>query len=349
VLRWIALALAFSPGLAVAADLTPDAAYALVVRAPLARDPLPTPQQVAAARKVLEAQAVREPKSARWAYALAHAARAEAEQAEGDTAEAKRKEAQERFEDAAELQPGHADNQVWLANAIFDRIDDVGMLSKMSMAGKGREAFEKAIALDSNNVGGRVGLARFFLGAPSIAGGSAEKAKAKGNELLALPGKRGEFQGHMVLAGVAANQSAWAEMTRHFTAAETAQGVGADPLTALRSHVSSLLNGKEDPQAAVPVMVRYVKAAPADDMTALFFDGEVKRQTGKCAEALPRYDQVMVKVEGARGSRWGAAVCHDQLGHKDAARKNYQEFVRRFPDDPRAKQGRAALERLGGS
>lgn len=113
-LRWIALAVAFLPGLAVAADLTPDAAYALVVRAPLTRDPLPTPQQVAAGRKVLEAQAAREPKSARWAYALAHAASAEAKQAEGDTAMAKRKEAQERFEDAAELQPGHADNQVWL-------------------------------------------------------------------------------------------------------------------------------------------------------------------------------------------------------------------------------------------
>ena len=63
---------------AVAEDLTPDAAYALVVRAPLARGPLPKPEELAAARTVLAAQAAREPNSARWAFALAHVANAEA-------------------------------------------------------------------------------------------------------------------------------------------------------------------------------------------------------------------------------------------------------------------------------
>ena len=329
-----------------AADLTPDAAYALVVRDMFSRDPLPKLDQVAAAKKVLEAQAKREPKSARWAYALAHATRAEAEQTQGEAARKMREQAQERFERAAELQPSFADGHAWLATACFDRIDDVGMLSKMSLASKGRGGFEKAVSLDSNNVAGRVGLAQFFLQAPAIAGGSEEKAKEQGDKLVAIPGKRGEFQGRMVLAGIAGKKSDWAEMARQYTAAETAQGAGADPLVAMRSHVGSLLNLKKDPQAAVPIMARYVKAAPADDTTAMFFDAEVKRQSGKCAEALPSYQQVLAKVDGARGSRWGAAVCHDQLGHKDAARKDYQEFAKRFPDDPRTKEAEAALKRL---
>ena len=318
-----------------------------MVRPLLSRDPFPKPDQVAVARKVLEAQAAREPKAPKWAYALAHVAHLEAEQATGKTAEKKREEAHDRFERAAELQPGHADGQVWLASSGFDRIDDVNMLSKMSLASQGRKAFEKAIALDPNQVGARVGLAEFFSQAPSIAGGDPAKAKELGNQLLALPGKRGEFQGHMVLAKIAAQESNWAEMSRHYVAAETAQGEGAHALGAMQSHAGMLLGKANNPRAALPVMERYVKAAPGDDLTAWFFDGEVKRQTGKCAEAVLRYEQVIAKVDGARGSRWGAAVCHEQLGHKDVARKHYGEFSRRFPDDPRTKDARTALERLG--
>ena len=51
----------------------------------------------------------------------------------------------------------------------------------------------------------------------------------------------------------------------------------------------------------------------------------------------------------ARGSRWGAAVCREQLGQKDAARRDYEEFARRFPDDDHAKEAKAAMKRLAGS
>jgi len=288
--------------IATAADLTPDAAYARVVRAPLSRDPLPKPDELAAARKVLEAQTAREPREPRWVYALAHIANAEAEQATGDTQKDKRKEALERFEHAAELAPGNADYQFWIA--------------------------------------------QFYVDAPGMAGGSVEKAKAQGGALVALPERRGEFQGRMVLAGIAAHEEHWEEMSRQFTAAETAKGDGADPVVAMRSHAWSLLNRKKDPQAALPVVSRYVKAAPADDVTAWFLDGEVKRQLGHCADALPRYDQVLAKRAEARGSRWGAAVCREQLGQKDAALRDYEEYARRFPEDDRAKEAKAAIKRL---
>ncbi len=334
---------------AAAADLTPDAAYALVVRSPLSRDPFPKPEELTAARKALEPQATRDPKSARWAYALAHVANAEAEQAKGDEQKAKRKEALERFQHAAELQPKDADNQFWIGNAAFDHVDDVGMLSQMSLASQGRKAFEKAIALDPNHVAGHLGLAHFYLDAPAIAGGSIEKTKAEANTLLALPEKRGEFQGRMLLASIAVKEEKWDEMSRQFTTAEIAGGEGADPVAAMRSNAYMLLNKKKDAQAAAPVVARYLKAARADDLTALFLDGEVKRALGNCAEALSRYDQILAKYDAARGSRWGAAVCREQLGQKDAARKDYEEFARRFPDDERAKEAKAAIKRLGGT
>jgi tetratricopeptide (TPR) repeat protein len=304
---------------------------------------------LAAARKVLAAQAAREPKTARWNYALGRVAAMEADRASGDPEKPLRKEALEQFERAVKLEPGNADYQYWFASASFEHIDDVGMLSKMSLASDGRKAYEKAIAIDPNYVAARIGLARFYLGAPAIAGGSVDKAKQQGAALLAIPDKRGEYQGRMVLAGTAAEGKDWAEMSRQFALAETAGGLGADPVAALRTQVFYLLNQKKDPQAAVPVVERYLKVASSDDLTAVFLNGEVQRQLGHCVEALVSYDQVLAKRAEARGSRWGAAVCHDQLGQKDAARRDYEEYARRFPDDPRAKEAKAAVKKLGGS
>jgi len=339
----------FTMASAQAAEFTPDAAYTLVARDIWSKDPFPKPEELAAARAVLEAQAKREPQVARWTYALARVASMEARRAQGDAAKDKRKDALERFEVAVELSPGNADYQYWFAAASFERVDDVNMLSKMSLASDGRKAFEKAIAIDPNFVAARIGLAQFYLGAPGIAGGSVEKAKAQGDALLALPNKTGEYQGRMVLAGIAAHEKDWAEMSRQFTLAETAGGVGADPVAALRSQAWNLLNQKKDPEAAAPVVARYLKVAPADDVTAWFLDAEVKRQLGHCGDALPQYDRVLATRPEAKGSRWGAAVCHEQLGQKDAASKNYEEYASRFPNDDRAKEAKAAIKRLAGS
>jgi len=332
-----------------AADLAPDAAYAVAARPVFTKGPPPEADQVAAARQVIEAQAKAAPKEAKWAYALGRLADIEGDRAQGDARKAKRKEALEQFERAVELKPDVADYQFWMGSAAFDRVDDVNMLSQMSLASKGRKAFEKAIELDPNHVGARVGLATFYLQAPSIAGGSPEKAKAQAEALLALPAKRGEFQGQMVMARLASDAKKWDEMLAHLKAAETAGGDGADPLVALRSEASVLLVQKKDVQAAAPIVDRYVKAAPADDVSAWFLSGELARLQGHCADAVPKYDQVLAKVDGARGSRWGAAVCKDQLGQKDAARRDYEEFLKRFPDDDRAKDAKAALKRLSGS
>src|SRR5260221_273641 len=80
-------------------------------------------------------------------------------------------------------------------------------------------------------------------------------------------GNRGEYQGRIVLAGIAAQKEDWAKMSKEYTAAETAEGDGADPVNALRSQAFLLLTKKKDPQAALPIAERYVNAAPADDLT----------------------------------------------------------------------------------
>ena len=333
---------------AAAAALTAEQAYTLVVQKPWSTAPPPKPEELAAARKALESAAAKEPSSARWSYALGHLTALEARTLpQGDASEKKRKEAVAHFERAAEREPKNADYQFWLADASFERIDDVNMLSQVSIASTGKKALEKAVALDPGHVGAHRALAEYYMQAPGIAGGSIEKAKKEGEALIAIPSGRGAYLGNMLLAGIAGKARDWVEMSKRFTAAETAGGDAADPAAAMRSHAWLLIHEKKDAASAQQVIDRYLKIAKPGDLTALFLDGEVKRELGRCADALPRYQEVLAKYPAASGSRWGSAVCNEATGRKDAARRDYEEFLQRFPKDEKAKEAKEALKRLG--
>ena len=61
-------------------------------------------------------------------------------------------------EKAAKLAPNNAQAQFWLGNAYGTQINNVGMISKMSMAPKLRDAFEKTVRLDPDNLDARESL-----------------------------------------------------------------------------------------------------------------------------------------------------------------------------------------------
>ena len=74
-------------------------------------------------------------------------------------------------EKAVKLAPKNAQGQYWLGNAYGSRIGEVGMMSKMSMAPKLRDAFESTVALEPGNLDAREALLEYSLHAPAIAGG----------------------------------------------------------------------------------------------------------------------------------------------------------------------------------
>ncbi len=101
-------------------------------------------------------------------------------------------------EKAATLSPNNAQAQFWLGNAYGSQIGKVGMLSKMSLAPKLRDAFEATIRLDPNNLDARESVLQYYLQAPSVVGGGKDKAVLQVKEIA----KRDAARGHLAQAQI---------------------------------------------------------------------------------------------------------------------------------------------------
>lgn len=94
-------------------------------------------------------------------------------------------------EKATAFGPKNAQAFYWLGNAYGSRIGEVGMLSKMSMAPKLRDAFEQAVKLDPALVDARSSLIEFYLQAPGAIGGGIDKARAQAAAIARYDRARG--------------------------------------------------------------------------------------------------------------------------------------------------------------
>lgn len=96
------------------------------------------------------------------------------------------KEAIELADRAVKLDPTKPDYHAQLGMACSRRMGEIGFMQQAMLAGKMRKAFEKAVELDPQHIGGLIGLCRYFAGAPEIAGGSPAKAAEYARQVQAL-------------------------------------------------------------------------------------------------------------------------------------------------------------------
>jgi tetratricopeptide (TPR) repeat protein len=165
----------------------------------------PAPGALAAAEAYAKANA----RSAPAWIALARA-RLQAGQAEAAIAAADK---------ATQLAPTDAQAFRWLGNAYGQRIGQVGMFGKLSMAPKLRDAFERAVALDGDLLEARFALVEFYMMAPGAIGGGVDKARAQAAQI----GKRDAAQGELAQASIALHEEHPDEAARHYAAALAAK------------------------------------------------------------------------------------------------------------------------------
>ncbi len=95
------------------------------------------------------------------------------------------------LEKAVALSPGDSRMHHRLGDAYGLSAQKAGLFSKMSLAGKCRTAYEKAVALDPKNIDARLALLAFYQQAPGTAGGGIDKAHAQAQEIKQLDAGRG--------------------------------------------------------------------------------------------------------------------------------------------------------------
>lgn len=82
------------------------------------------------------------------------------------------------FEKARQLAPSDSNHHLWLGRAWGRRAETDGWFTAASHAGKARQYFESAVALDPHNAEALNDLFDFYLNAPGLLGGGADKAEA---------------------------------------------------------------------------------------------------------------------------------------------------------------------------
>ncbi|MFP5390118.1 MAG: tetratricopeptide repeat protein [Gammaproteobacteria bacterium] len=249
----------------------------------------------------------------------------------GDTA--RTDEAVKLGETCVARHPNHSRCQLALGEALGTRALTNGVLSALGYAGTIREAFKKAVELDPKSVDARFSLLDYYLNAPGIVGGGADKGRALVTQTATvLPDAAKLMQAKLDI------------MDGNKAKAESAVlGVRAGDNDELADHQAELLymlggiyaNEKKfaDAERVFKAMQQRV---PEHELT-LFGTGRVLQEQGKHREALASFEQALVKMPRPHvwyriGQSWQA------VGDKAKAGAAYQKalsFKTGLPDKQR--------------
>lgn len=277
------------------------------------------------AKAAFEAAARAEPNDPRSAYYLGRIALADGNGEEGAR----------WLERAVKRDGSSALYHYWLGRAYSREALRAGKFKQMQLAGHIREEFESAVRLDPNSVDGRFALMQFYLVAPGLFGGSADKAARQAAEIRRL----NPFLGHVAAAAVAEKKKDLAGAEREYQTAVTTY-----PDSVLGSYaLVGLYERTKQYDKAFDVLDR-VAGRPAAQATD-YYVGRIAALSGqrldRGAQALAAY----VKREPADGApslasaHYRLGMIYERQGKRDLAREEYATTLKLDPGQNDAKDG----------
>ncbi|MBX3703053.1 MAG: tetratricopeptide repeat protein [Steroidobacteraceae bacterium] len=250
-------------------------------------------------------------------------------------------EAAGHLERAVARAPNDAEAHYLLAQSYGAQAGAGGMITKMRLAGKVRDHFERAAALAPEEVRYREALLEFYVQAPSAMGGGADKARAQAAEIA----KRDRARGLLAAGRIAQHEGdAGAALANYRQAAAERP---EDARIALRL-VIYLQEQKRWPEA-----FERLDALLARDPAA----GAAWYQLGRTAvlantrhadgERAFRRFLSLPRAEGdppPEAAHWRLGMLYEQMGRKAEAKAEYQRALQANPEH---KESKAALRKLG--
>lgn len=223
-------------------------------------------------------------------------------------------------EHAVSLAPNDSNYWMWLGRAYGQKADNSNFVAAYSLAKKVHSSFEKAVALNPTNVPAMTDLAEFYVEAPSMIGGGADRAAGMAERLSALD----KGKSHWVRARLAQKNKDYGTAERELQAAIRESGNNGEywlnlahlygdmkrwndmdqaimnGLSSNNKPVEALYNAASDyyrvgrnlPQAAA-MLRKYVASAPSNDeaprFQAYYLLGQVLEKAGDPAAAAAEY------------------------------------------------------------
>jgi tetratricopeptide (TPR) repeat protein len=191
------------------------------------------------------------------------------------------------FDKSVELSPKNPEYYVWQGRNYIKRVNEVGLFSKMSMGKNAKAAFEQAVAIDPTYVDGLAGLAQYYLGAPSIAGGDPDKAAELAQKMIKL----GDVGGDVLLLQVNLNRDEKSVSIADFES--VAKKVGDNPKYAgFYNTYGYHLMGQDKTEDAIKQFSKQVELNPT---SANSFDslGEGYYEAKRYKEAAEAFKQAL--------------------------------------------------------
>jgi tetratricopeptide (TPR) repeat protein len=245
-------------------------------------------------------------------------------------------------ERATSAHPDDARLWLWLGRAYGRRAIEANLLARASWAGKTREAWEKAVALDPASTEARFDLMQYYLQAPGMLGGGIDKAKAQADAIGRIDPAHGQLAlGTIAMAqkDPAGAEAAWREAVRL---------APSDHRVRLAWSAFLTREGRDDELVA---FWNDQAARDPDDAMVQFQIGRAAAVTGRNLEAglaaLDRYATMPGKPTGeqlsAGAPEWRRGQILEKLGRTDEALVAYQAAIDANPNLADARKDRDRL------
>jgi tetratricopeptide (TPR) repeat protein len=251
-------------------------------------------------------------------------------------------QAQRLLERAATLAPDEAAVQHELGRAYAAQVKGAGRFRQLSLAGKIRDRFARAVALDPSNGEFRFDWIRYLLNAPGVAGGDKSRAHREADSLAA----RDAYWGHVTLGFVADKDGDLARSER-----ELAQAIAIAPDSALPYYQLAYRQERERRwQDATQTMMTLLARRP-DELGADFEIGRCAAESADdLADGRAHLEHFLARADGiGEPPVWEAhywlGIIRERQNDVPGARAELQRALELKSDYREARDKLAALAR----
>lgn len=208
---------------------------------------------------------------------------------------------------AIELDNNVADYHFYLGHSLRIKAQNSNLIKQALLAPDILKEFERTVEIDSTHVPGHIGIASFYLSAPSFMGGDLLKAQREADILLRL----GEKQGQLILIGVYEKENKTELAEEEYEKYHKSFNDSTDSYVFYNGYGYFLLRQKKYDKA-IEMFEKQVTLAP-DQVNPHDSLGDALREAGKLEEALAEYQKALAIDPGFKISRNKAKELHEKI------------------------------------